>query len=128
MPRRQRTPPEGAASGIHAGKAVGTLMLFGALAVSVVAAAVPTLVVPHFAEMLRNFGAELPLLTRLVMDYAGLLWAIPVVTLLIWRLWPDRTQGLVLALGFALAMLLGLVPLLIVALYLPIFNLGASVG
>ena len=57
-----------------------------------------------------------------------LLWAIPVVTLLIWRLWPDRTQGLVLALGFALAMLLGLVPLLIVALYLPIFNLGASVG
>ena len=38
MPHRQRTPPEGAAPGIQAGKAVGTLMLFGALAVSVVAA------------------------------------------------------------------------------------------
>lgn len=110
------------------GQAASRLLLVMALCMSVIAALVPTFVVPHFAAMHDNFGVDLPFITRIVVDYTLLFWAIPVITLLIWWLWPKRTQAKILALAFSGAALLGLIPLLIFALYLPIFRLGAVVG
>lgn len=107
------------------------LLAFGMLC-SLVAAIVVNLVVPGFDDMYRNFGAELPWLTRMLLAGRWLLFALPAVTLLAWHLTPavpgqPNKRGLV-ALLIGVGLPLVLVPLVVIGLYMPIFMLGDTVG
>ncbi|MBX3711725.1 MAG: hypothetical protein KF800_07175 [Lysobacter sp.] len=106
------------------------LLVFGMLC-SLVAAIVVNLVVPQFDEVYRNFGAELPWLTRALLAGRSLLLALPALVLLAWWLTPavpgrPNRRGLV-ALLVGVGLPLVLVPLVVIGLYLPIFGM-AGVG
>lgn len=106
------------------------LLVFGMLC-SLVAAIVVNLVVPQFDEVYRNFGAELPWLTRALLAGRWLLLALPALVLLAW--WstpavpgrPNRRGLVALLVGIGLPLVLA--PLVVIGLYLPIFGM-AGVG
>jgi type II secretory pathway component PulF len=105
------------------------MLITGLLAVVVVALAV-NLIVPQFEDVLRNFGAETPLLTRLFVNGRYAFFALPLMVFAAWVLTPRRTppgneRGIVaLVLGVGLAVIL--VPLCVIAVYLPIFRMAAA--
>ena len=106
------------------------LLVFGMLC-SLVAAIVVTVVVPPFDEVYRNFGAELPWLTRMLLAGRWLLFPLPGVALLAWCSTPvvpgrPNRRGLV-ALLVGVGLPLVLAPLVVIGLYLPIFGM-AGVG
>lgn len=106
------------------------MLAVGLFAATAMAVAV-NLIVPQFEEMLRNFGAELPLLTRLFVEGRYAFFGLPLIVLAAWALTPRRTppgneRGTVaLVSGIGLAVIL--VPLCVIAVYLPIFRLAAAV-
>lgn len=87
---------------------------------------------PAFAELFASFGADLPGLTRLVIEHPQALWnllrtvlANHLLWLCLWLLLRQRWSSLGLLLSaLGTWLLLGLT---LVALYLPIFSLGAIV-
>jgi uncharacterized membrane protein YhdT len=104
-----------------------TAGLFAAIAI----AAGVNFVVPQFEDVLRNFGAELPLLTRLFVEARYAFFGLPLIVLVAWALTPRRTppgneRGIVaLVVGIGIGMIL--LPLCLIAMYLPIFRLAAMV-
>lgn len=106
-------------------------MLVAGLLASLAMAAGVNLVVPQFEDMLKNFGAELPWITRLFVEYRHALFAMPLLVLAAWALTPRRTppgneRGVVaLVVGIGLGILL--LPLCLIAMYLPIFMLAGTV-
>ena len=100
--------------------ATSFFFLFCALAV--------ILVTPTFEELYKSFGIEIPVFTKVVLSthkyWLGLaLIPIPLVYLLEpSKKWQATTQYFLLALAILL------IPLTIIALYLPIFEMGRVVG
>ena len=100
--------------------ATSFFFLFCALAV--------ILVTPTFEELYKSFGIEIPVFTKVVLSthkyWLGLaLIPIPLVYLLeSSKRWQAITQYFLLALAVLL------IPLTIIALYLPTFELGRVVG
>lgn len=100
-----------------------------------VAAVVVNLIVPQFQDIFDGFGADLPWLTGLFVKHRHALFLLPLLPPLLW--WamarmagpaPDaRRKSAVLALLLALGLTLVMVPLTIVAMYLPIFRLASVV-
>jgi type II secretory pathway component PulF len=97
------------------------------LACSILAALLCSLVVPNFREAFVSYGAELPLLTRIVFAVPHAVWLLPVLVVAAWRSLHGRV-GLQVArvVGIGGPLLLG--PLILIAIYLPIFRLAATVG
>jgi len=86
-------------------------------------------VVPEFEKLFEGFGAELPAFTRLVItvhNYYYLL-AIPGVAGNILIHLKKQTAGWVLVV-FSGAMGVILIPFTVIAMYLPIFQMGRVVG
>lgn len=106
-------------------------MLTAGLLAAIAIAAGVNLVVPQFEEVFRNFGAELPLLTRLFVEARYAFFGLPLIVLVAWALTPRRTppgneRGIVaLVVGIGMGMIL--LPLCLIAMYLPIFRLAAMV-
>jgi len=102
------------------------------IALGLLMASVPSvmavLVMPRFRETFESFGAELPFLTRVVVDHPAVMLVLPVLVALAAFVWPTKTQrGVVsLALGAAFAVIGPIV--VVVAAYLPIWRLGAAIG
>ena len=109
-----------------------TWMLVSALLCSLMTALMINLIVPKFKEVFDNFGAELPLLTRLFVDAGWVLWLLPLVILVAWKsIRNDATRAnrhgkivLLIAIGVGAV----LIPLTLIAMYLPIFQMAAVVG
>lgn len=94
-----------------------------AIAIGVVA----YLVLPGFVEVFDAFGAELPLVTRLMLNgYRWLLPLFPVSLLLIWVLSKPGRQRRVRVVLLAYSISLLLFALGIWAAYLPIFQLAQT--
>lgn len=108
------------------GSGMGALLL-AALAVN--------LIVPQFQDIFQGFGAELPWLTAVFVRHRHLFFLLPLLPPLLWwalartaRAVPDaRRKSAVLALLLALGLTFAMVPLTIVAMYLPIFGLAGVV-
>ncbi len=81
---------------------------------------------PHFREMFNAFGAELPLLSRLLIMNSPIALIMPVVVIAIALGWPRREQRPMAALIAGLAMFLISPVLLFFAAYWPIFRLAAT--
>lgn len=106
----------------------GRGLLVAGLACAMLAAAITSLVVPPFQESLQDYGAPLPLLTRLVFALHRGLWLLPVMAWIAWRWlpWPPHRARVACAIG--VGGLLLLLPLVIVGIYLPIFRLASVAG
>ncbi|GAB1597163.1 hypothetical protein [Lysobacter claricitrinus] len=101
--------------------------VFVGIVLSAFPAVVSSLVVGHFRDALAAFGADLPALTKLLFAYHSWLWLVPAaVAAIAFRGPPLRRARGALILG--VISLFVLVPACVIALYLPIFKLGAVVG
>lgn len=88
---------------------------------------VALLLAPHFRGMFQSFGAELPLLSRWVIDWPIVL-STPSALMAIWRLFQPRGRRqawTLFGIGLALAVLLSL--LTVFLFYLPLFQLASVV-
>ena len=92
-------------------------------------------ILPEFAQFFARFDEELPWLTQVVMESAGYWWVLIFVPLLErflsgWgRQVPRLVRGVVTAINYLLGLLaIIFVPLVILALYLPIFEMGRVVA
>jgi type II secretory pathway component PulF len=106
-------------------------MLTTSLLIAVAIAAGVNLIIPRFSDVFQNFGAELPLLTRLFLEGRYALFGLPLLVLAAWALTPRRTppgnQRGVVALAVGIGMGAILLPLCLIAMYLPIFRMAAAV-
>ena len=112
-----------------------TWILGSGMGALLVAALVVNLIVPQFEDMFRGFGAELPWLTAVFARHRHLFFLLPLLPPLLW--WamarhagasPQARRKLaVLALLLALGLTFVMVPLTIIAMYLPIFGLAGVV-
>lgn len=97
------------------------------LACAIFAALIPTLLVPQFSRIFESFGAELPSSTRLLLQGYPALWALPGLVLLAWLFWPQPQRRAAAACWVGVLSLVLILPLCIVALYLPIFMLSKTI-
>jgi hypothetical protein len=103
------------------------LLFVVGLVCGLLAAIIASAVVPSFSSVFKSFGAELPWLTSWVVSSYWLAWIIPVAVLLTRLFWPRvPTRPLAACLVGTLSLVV-LVPLMFVALYWPMFALGAVV-
>ena len=108
-----------------------TLLVIIGTAVAIVGVIAANMIPPAFLDLLKNFGAELPWLTRLFVQGGGFLWVLPLLvpalsSFVRVRTPDDKRRGIVaLLLGVAIGFALPMVCLF--SMYLPIFQLGAAV-
>ncbi len=108
-----------------------TLLLVIGIAVAIVGVVAAYMIPTAFVDMLQNFGAELPWLTRLFVQGGGFLWVLPLLVPVLSsfvrvRTPDDKRRGIVaLLLGVGIGFALPMVCLF--SMYLPIFQLGATV-
>lgn len=118
------------ANGMQRNPANTFMMIAGAMA-AVGGVALVQLIVPRFQDVFTNFGAELPLLSRMFVDGRWFLWVLPLLVPIVAsfvrvRTPEDHRRGVV-ALLSGLAIGIGLPLLCMFAMYLPIFGLAAQV-
>jgi hypothetical protein len=90
--------------------------------------------IPAFATVFSSFGASLPRLSALFFQYANLLWAAFAISIVLWAWrWKTRrdtaSSNTIQAL-FAVLLVLEIVlyPMLVDAMYRPMFDMGVSGG
>lgn len=102
------------------------LLVIG-LVCAILAALIPTLLVPQFGQIFESFGAELPSSTRLLLQGYLALWALPGFVLLAWLFWPQPQRRAAAACWVGALSLVLIFPLCMGALYLPIFMLSKTI-
>ena len=89
------------------------------------------LIVPQFEDVFRNFGADLPLLSRVFVEGRAFLWVLPLLVSIVAVLVRPRSDGDmrpgIVALLTGLVIGIGLPMACMLAMYLPIFGLAAAV-
>lgn len=125
MPARpdlDSTPVSGTASS----RRPSPWILLPSLLLALPAPVVASVAVPQFKQVFVGFGSELPGLTLLLVNHYALLWLLPVLALAVGALAHIRRWGPGPPMMVGLASL-GMTPVLLLSLYLPIFKLGAAV-
>jgi type II secretory pathway component PulF len=93
---------------------------------AVITAAVAEAVVPQFRSVFEGFQAELPTLTMLAVYYYHALWLLPLLVLGIWYRWPRPGHRALFSCLTGVAGIVIVIPVLVYAMYLPVFNHGAA--
>nr|WP_298174089.1 hypothetical protein [uncultured Pseudomonas sp.] len=93
---------------------------------AVVAAIIPMLVTPKFRDLFISFGAELPAFTSIAINYYLALWVLPFLVITTKILLPTAKGRALMPCLIGVLGLVLIVPLVIFALYLPIFMLGSA--
>ena len=114
--RNRESPSKHSRTGLQTGLFLSTL---SAIAVSVAA--------PQFSDVLTAFGEDIPWLSGAVIRGFWLVWLLPALAVLAWFAWPVVRQRNAAALGVGIVSFLVVLPVCLIALYLPIFKLGATV-
>jgi type II secretory pathway component PulF len=84
-------------------------------------------VFPGFSNVFANYDADLPLMTRVVLHYYLLIWALPFALIGIKRFLPS-TRRRNIALGIiGIGSSIAVVPIMVIAMYLPIFRMAATI-
>ena len=103
------------------------LMVVTGLLISVIMAALSTYITPQLALLYTNFGAELPAVTNMALNYYGVAWLLPIIVLCVAMMWPNREScGMI-------SMVVGAVGSIVLflatqaAAYLPVLTMGAVV-
>jgi type II secretory pathway component PulF len=95
---------------------------FAAIAVTIIG----VFVVPKFSAVYASFGANLPLVTRIIIHYYLLIWIVPLAIFIVWRFWPgtQRRNFVVCMIGIGVSV--AVIPTFVIAMYLPIFDMAAA--
>ena len=104
----------------------GLIQLLLGTAFAFIAALIPTVVAPQFRSVFTGFGAELPIVTQLFIDYHLTLWALPILVIAVHFFYPSTKKRKLLSLLLGIFSLLVIIPLMLWALYLPVFQLGQA--
>lgn len=108
-----------------------TFMTIAGAMTAVGGVALVQLIVPRFQDVFTNFGADLPLLSRMFVDGRWFLWVlpllVPIAASFVRVRTPDDPRRGVVALLLGLGIGIGLPLLCMFAMYLPIFGLAANV-
>ncbi|QDH71472.1 hypothetical protein [Marilutibacter alkalisoli] len=118
--------PTAQATERHRSAKPGIAVLLVSLCLAGITALILTVVVPNFRDVLASFGAELPWLSRAVMDGYLVAWLLPACVAVAWFRWPNPRQRRIAALVIGLISLLVVLPMCLLALYLPIFSLATA--
>jgi type II secretory pathway component PulF len=126
-----RKPPSVARETIDMRNTTERWMLIAGLLATLAIAAGVNLIVPYFDDVLRQFGAEIPWLTRMFVEGRLAFFGLPLIVLAAWALTPRRTppgneRGIV-ALVIAIGLGVILLPAAVIAMYLPIFRMAGTV-
>lgn len=107
-------------------KSDNILLIIG-LVCAFIAALAPTLVVPAFHQIFDSIGASTPPLTSFILNYHLWLWVLPVLVIAVRLFWPNQQKRLLASCLVGAIGLILVIPILILALYLPIFKFGSVV-
>lgn len=102
------------------------MLMAAGLFCAILAAAVPTAATPYFVGVYESFGAGLPVLTRLLVDYGAVVWLLPVLVMLAWFARPNSDRRGLAPLLVGIIGLFVVVPTSVYALYVPILALAAG--
>jgi hypothetical protein len=104
-------------------RGVAKFLAIGAVAVGLVPGLIGAFVIPRFQAVFESFGADLPWQTKLLVDFPYFLWTPLILSLILW--WPLRSDRARIA-SYAIILVCEFVslPLILIYLYLPIFDLG----
>lgn len=102
-----------------------TLLAIGLLSSSVIAAWI-VFAAPQFGEVFSAFGAEIPLVTRLVVRFYLVFLLLPLLVWAVWRYWPYPAFRSVAAAGWGVVSAIVVLALFTWVMYLPIFKLGVA--
>lgn len=91
------------------------------------AAALPALIVPYFRTTFASLGMALPFITRLFVHYNAVFWLLPALSLAAWLYWPTPHRRALVSCLIGSVSLVVMMPLLIAAMYLPIFRMDATI-
>ena len=121
-----RTPdaPVASRDGAVAPRKSGLLV---GLPMSLLTALVISLSAPQFGNVFASFGSQVPWITGLVLRFHWLAWLLPAGVLAVSFFWPDVGRRRVIVLAIGLLSLLVVLPLSLLALYFPIFELAQTI-
>ena len=83
-------------------------------------------VLPQFSQTFANFGAQVPLVTRLVIHFYFLIWVVPLALFIIRRFLPPNRRRNIWAGIIGIGSSVAVMPTLVITMYLPIFGLQAT--
>ncbi len=115
---------------------ISELWIVGSGMVALLLAAIAVnLVVPQFQDIFDGFGAQLPWLTAVFVKHRHAFLLLPLLPPLLWwglarnagKARGSRRTAAMIALLVALGLTFVMVPLAIIAMYLPIFGLASAV-
>lgn len=102
------------------------IYLTGGLIGAAGASLAPFLIVPAFQSVFQKLGADLPFVTLLALKLYPALLAVPLLVVGAWFFWPRRENRALAAFGIGVASLVVVPILLVLAMNLPIWRLGAG--
>jgi hypothetical protein len=109
--------------------AAETLLFVLGLAGCLGTAWIAGVLVPHFTGLYTDFSAPVPWVSALVTRFSGVFWALPLLPVALWfgwLGWPRPTRRGRVGAWVAMAIPTLCFPLMIFALYLPIFRMPAA--
>lgn len=86
------------------------------------------LVMPKFHESFASFGAEPPWFTQLLTSHPVIMLVLPAVVLLVSLAWPKKEQRGILSIALGAVFAVCGPVAMVVAAYLPIWQLGSAIG
>jgi hypothetical protein len=104
------------------------LFLSIGIVLSVFAAWIPFFFAPRFIEVLKFYGADLSYLSLIAIQYYPVTCAIPALVVLAWFYWPNKAKRSLVCRNIGIISLVIVAPILILAMYWPLFGLGAVLG
>src|SRR5690606_7847840 len=83
-------PPASAVelSTTHGSGSTAVIQLIAGLMCALLAALIPTLVIPQFHQVFTSFGTDLRLTTRIALNHRLWLWLLPLVVIAVRLFWP----------------------------------------
>ncbi|QKE63299.1 hypothetical protein HNE05_07965 [Aquipseudomonas campi] len=100
------------------------IQLIVGLVCALIAALVPALVIPQFQQVFNGFGAQVPLITHIALSYHLWLWTLPIFVIAARIFWPKTQRRPLASCLLGVISLVIVIPAMILAMYLPIFQLG----
>jgi hypothetical protein len=93
---------------------------------AIVTTIIGVFVLPQFSDVFAHFGADVPLVTRLIIHDYLFIWVLPLAIFLARRFWPNsRRRNFVLGM-IGIGSSVAAIPIMVIAMYLPVFGLEAT--
>ena len=103
------------------------ILLASGIIVATLTAITPFFVIPSFVDVFSSFGTDLPLITKIVLNYYGVAVALPFFVLIAWFFWPTPSRRAIVACIIGLGGSFLISAVMVFSMYWPIFQMSSSV-